>query len=358
MAGAHGAKGVAGRQNGAGVDTIRRYGLCRSAGFSSGAPLARGLFGNDSVTSCRPSVEDEPRKGRALLRVYEERVGQGPPVVFLPGAGWSATEGLVVAERLADRYTVALVDLPGYGRSASIDAATDAAAASWVAQYLDQRGWNRCHLVGHSLGGYVALACAALLPERVVSLTLLDAGHLRLPRWQSIPGPLGLLVPLVSLSARFVGPERLMAALSRVVGNTGEERSLDERVAAAQALGWYRLPDDRYLRAALQFVPRLTQESLPLMLAFYRADPPRLMAQLTVPTVLFYSADPATPLMARRAEEAARRIERVNRAVLAVPVAGGHYVHWVDEAVVEAIRCHIDTVEAGRVSGRSHEPGL
>jgi pimeloyl-ACP methyl ester carboxylesterase len=71
---------------------------------------------------------------------------------------------------------------------------------------LDHLGWNKCHLIGHSMGGGVASTFAAALPERVERLVLLDAaGSLTLPTDQATR-QLRLSMKSVGKTHRFLRP--------------------------------------------------------------------------------------------------------------------------------------------------------
>jgi pimeloyl-ACP methyl ester carboxylesterase len=80
-------------------------------------------------------------------------------------------------------------DRPGYGGSGPHDGRTVASAAADVAAIADALGIGRFAVLGHSGGGPHALACAALLPERVIAAVSVsgpaaelrivpDAGHI------------------------------------------------------------------------------------------------------------------------------------------------------------------------------------
>jgi 3-oxoadipate enol-lactonase len=98
--------------------------------------------------------------------------GSGAPVVFLHGVGGGAA---VFEPQLAHfgarRHAIAW-DMPGYGGSAPLAAMTFPALADALARLLDQLRLERVDLVGHSMGGMVALEMMASHAARVSSLTL------------------------------------------------------------------------------------------------------------------------------------------------------------------------------------------
>lgn len=271
----------------------------------------------------------------------DEIMGMGSPVVFFPGAGWSGRAGLIVAEALQESYQVALVDLPGYGRNQGVaPPATEAALANWVGAYLDSHDWSRVHLVGHSLGGYLALLFAVYYPMRVATLTLLDVGHQRLPRFRSQPGAFGYVVPFISLCERLVGVRRLWRLMEHIEDPDDGNRSLEERMAAFRGSGSYPLLSDRVLKRAMEEEPELAVEGLSLLLALYRANPPRLLQRIQIPTLLVYNMGSADSER-QKTMSRVRRLTALNPCLTALGVSGGHHVHWADPAVVPAVALHI-----------------
>ena len=129
--------------------------------------------------------------GSVVLSVVEHPGpvgGATSPVVLLPGTGLTALSWDAVASALATTRRVVAVDLRGHGASEWPGAYSIAAMADDVAALLDRLdeerlGEERVDLVGHSLGGLVALRAAAAHPDRVRRLVLEDVGmpHPRRP---------------------------------------------------------------------------------------------------------------------------------------------------------------------------------
>ena len=104
-----------------------------------------------------------------------------PRVVFVHGVGGSLTTWSLNLPALAAQFRICALDLVGAGSSAkpSTDYSVPA-LASVLARFLDALGpdWQRVSIVGHSLGGAVALAFAASYPQRIERLVLVDSAGL------------------------------------------------------------------------------------------------------------------------------------------------------------------------------------
>lgn len=104
--------------------------------------------------------------------------GQGPAILFVHGWLNDATVWEGVIDQLSDEFRCIAVDLRGHGQS-------DAAGAGNygrplvlddLRRILEERGIAQACIVGHSLGGYLALALAIEDPDRVSGLGLVAAG--------------------------------------------------------------------------------------------------------------------------------------------------------------------------------------
>ena len=105
--------------------------------------------------------------------------GDGPTVVLIHGIAGSSTTWRAVMPALADRYTVIAPDLLGHGESAKPRGDYSLGAyASGVRDLLAVLGRDSGTVVGHSLGGGVAMQFAYQFPERVERLALVASGGL------------------------------------------------------------------------------------------------------------------------------------------------------------------------------------
>lgn len=114
--------------------------------------------------------------GRKVLVVEAGRRGD-PGVVLVHGMGNNAHRDWRHAyPELARRFHVVALDLPGFGASGALpDGYSFAGLEAAIDQVATQRGLERFHLVGHSLGGAVSLYYAAQHPQRIERLVLVDA---------------------------------------------------------------------------------------------------------------------------------------------------------------------------------------
>ncbi|GBQ71279.1 branched-chain alpha-keto acid dehydrogenase subunit E2 [Ameyamaea chiangmaiensis NBRC 103196] len=112
--------------------------------------------------------------GGQSIRVLDLHGPDGVPVLLIHGFGgdlngWLFTQPPLAVERRAISF-----DLPGHGGSdKTVEDGSKEALAKVALGVLDALGVDKAHLVGHSLGGGVAIAAAAAAPERVASLSLI-----------------------------------------------------------------------------------------------------------------------------------------------------------------------------------------
>ena len=112
-------------------------------------------------------------------RVRFHRSGDGPLLVLLHGIASTADTWAPVATGLAANHTVIAPDLLGHGASAKPRGDYSLGAyASGVRDLITALGHERATVVGHSLGGGIAMQFAYQFPERVERLVLISSGGL------------------------------------------------------------------------------------------------------------------------------------------------------------------------------------
>jgi 4,5:9,10-diseco-3-hydroxy-5,9,17-trioxoandrosta-1(10),2-diene-4-oate hydrolase len=102
--------------------------------------------------------------------------GQGEPLVIIHGGGDGARVWLDNAEELSKYYNVYIPDLPGFGRSQSAnDRFRLPEFVRFVEDFSSALGLNSFYLMGHSIGGGIALHYALKSPQKVKGLVLVSS---------------------------------------------------------------------------------------------------------------------------------------------------------------------------------------
>lgn len=107
--------------------------------------------------------------------------GAGAPVVLLHGLFGQAGNFATLQRRLSAAHRVIALDLRNHGASGHAPAMDYAALAGDVLETLDAHGALPCALVGHSMGGKVAMMAALLAPASVARLLVGDIAPVRYP---------------------------------------------------------------------------------------------------------------------------------------------------------------------------------
>jgi len=154
-------------------------------------------------------------------RVSYGKAGRGPVLLLLHGITNSSETWERVASRLSERFTLIAPDLLGHGNSATPRGDYSLGAhASAVRDVLTSLGHERVTVIGHSLGGGIAMQFAYQFPERCERLVLVSSGglgrevHLLL-RAAALPGADWVLPVIASRRLLDVG-RSLGALLQRV----------------------------------------------------------------------------------------------------------------------------------------------
>jgi pimeloyl-ACP methyl ester carboxylesterase len=271
---------------------------------------------------------------RAVYRI----AGEGPPVVLIHGMLNSSSHWQSVALSLAREHTVIAPDLIGHGDSAAPrgDYSLGAHAAS-IRDLLAAIGVERASIVGHSLGGGVAMQFFYQFPQRVQRLVLISSGGLGrevspLLRTAALPGISSLLSVI---------QPRLLSAL-RAAGQRLREREHSSGVhlqAIARALAPLENADARQaflhtLRAVIDVHGQRVSAT------------DRLYLLETIPTLIVWGErDHTIPIAhGRRAHQAIPNSEFKTLARAA------HFPHLEDpDGVAELLEEFLDATQPGHI---------
>lgn len=102
------------------------------------------------------------------------RYGQGAPLLLLHGLFGSSANWHAMAMRLAEHWQVLAIDLPNHGASPHAASMSYASMAAEVGRLLEALDIADAHVLGHSMGGKVAMTLALHAPQRVRGLIVVD----------------------------------------------------------------------------------------------------------------------------------------------------------------------------------------
>jgi pimeloyl-ACP methyl ester carboxylesterase len=272
-------------------------------------------------------------------RVIYRMAGSGPPVVLIHGMVNSSRHWEQVALRLADEHTVIAPDLIGHGDSAVVRGDYSLGAhASSIRDLLAALDVERATIVGHSLGGGIAMQFFYQFPQRTERLALVSSGGLGR---EVSPLLRGAALPGAGAGVWAAAHPRLLAAL----WSLGERLQRGGRgvgvylQAVARALRPLQRPGAR--RAFLQ-----TLRSVIDARGQHVSARDRLYLLTGFPTLLVWGErDNTIPLAHGRAAHEAIPGSRF----VTLPKAA-HFPHLEDpEGLADALREFVASTEPGRI---------
>lgn len=238
-----------------------------------------------------------------------DRHGKGDPLVLLHGFPLDHHLWDEVVPLLEDTFDLILPDLRGFGDSTTIDPPYSIDDyASDIAGLLDQLEIQKAAIVGHSMGGYVALAFARLYPDRVNGLGLVssqvlaDAPERKEGRYKSA----------ADVSANGIGS---------VVEAMTPKLSADERLQAYARASMERQPPAAYIGA--------------LKAMAERADSTALLSSIHVPVVVIHG-DTDSLIPVDRAREVKAALPQAH--LVEIPGAGHMPMMEAAEKTAEALK--------------------
>lgn len=232
---------------------------------------------------------------------------------------------------LLDGLDLVCLDFPGHGESPPRPAAARYHFDDYVFDALaaaDALGWERFHLLGHSLGGAVASVTAAACPERILSLAVIEGlGPLTAPPDRTAEG-WRKAIQASRPRPRRIHPDRDSAIEARI-------RDSDLPFEAAERLaerGLERVGDGWRWRHDLRLTwPSTQRYSEPQVLD--------LLGHIECPVLCVLAEPRSRVIPAGMMEGRVAAVRRIERAEL----PGGHHLHMQQAAAVAALlRRHLD----------------
>jgi len=241
--------------------------------------------------------------------------GSGPLVVLLHGIAGTSKSWEPLMAQLSRQYRVIAPDLIGHGESAKPPGDYSLGAyANQVRDLLEALGEERGTIVGHSLGGGIALQFAYQYPERCERLVLVSSGGLGrevhpLLRAAALPGAELVLPVLSAVAARSVGTA--MKVLGRL--GFGDSTDLVEAWRSFVSLGEFTARR-AFLTTVRGIIDLRGQRVSAVEKLYLTADLPML--------IVWGDQDPLIPVA-----HAYRTHEVTPRSQLEIFEGAGHYPH-------------------------------
>ena len=108
------------------------------------------------------------------MELFFRKEGNGPPLVIVHGLYGSSDNWINIGKRLAEKHTVYMLDQRNHGRSPFADSHTYDDLRNDLETFFEQHQIKKAILLGHSMGGKVAMWFAADFPEKVEKLVIAD----------------------------------------------------------------------------------------------------------------------------------------------------------------------------------------
>ena len=168
------------------------------------------------------------------MELYSRTEGSGFPIIILHGLLGSSDNWRGITKRLSSSYKVFAVDLRNHGQSPHSEIMTYPAMVDDVRELLERHRVSECHILGHSLGGKVAMHFAISHPDRVSKLVIVDIAPKAYP-----PSQRPILAALGQLQLQnFKTFGAIDAALTPAVPETAVRQFLMKNIARVPSGGF------------------------------------------------------------------------------------------------------------------------
>ena len=242
--------------------------------------------------------------------------GEGPDVILIPGlastpAVWDAT-----AQALDDRYRVHVVAVNGFGETApgaNARGPLTAAIANEVRRYMAEQGLQRPAVIGHSMGGQIALKMAADAPGRIGRVMVVDSSPFfpSLINGRATTADVAPIAEVARTAVLFLGDQVLQQQAGAVGQRLGGAAD-----AVVGAMGWQG--GDRRV---------LAQGIYEVMTTDLRAD----LARVTAPVTVVYGWSESTDSPRHQVDQGFRQgFLRLRNAARFERIEGAQHMVMID----------------------------
>jgi pimeloyl-ACP methyl ester carboxylesterase len=115
------------------------------------------------------------------MNLYFRQFGQGQPVIILHGLFGQSDNWVTIGRRIADRFSVFIPDLRNHGQSPHAEMHSYPAMVDDLVEFIEEHAIENPILIGHSMGGKVAMAHALEHPSDVEKLVVIDISPRKYP---------------------------------------------------------------------------------------------------------------------------------------------------------------------------------
>ncbi|MBB4659611.1 alpha/beta fold hydrolase [Parvularcula dongshanensis] len=209
----------------------------------------------------------------ARVRVREEGAEGAPVLLMMHGFTFSLETWDALAPLLTEDYRVVRYDLLGHGMTGPDPQARYAPEerAAFAGELMEALGIERAVLVGNSLGGLAAWRLAAMSPEKVSALVLIDPGAYPMNGTTEVPAP---VPPMLAAYLRTVPAPAFEASIARIYADPSKVP--EERLATLREMMRREGNGDA-------FVASLEEFTLP--------DPEPVLRTIEAPTLILWGTE-------------------------------------------------------------------
>ena len=179
------------------------------------------------------------------MNLHFRALGSGPPLVILHGLLGSLDNWVPIAQMVGDQFHVFLLDLRNHGHAPHAEAFGHDEMAEDLKEFLNLQHIDRAHILGHSMGGKVAMRFAQQHPEMVSKLVIVDIAPREYP-----PRYAGLMDAMLAIDpSKFQRRDEIDQALAAAVPEKTMRQFLLKNLGRDEAGRLFWKPNLKSIRA-------------------------------------------------------------------------------------------------------------